>query len=106
VRVRTRSGRWAVVEAARLDNIADANTVAVRAAGAEEVLGLVSRANGLTSRERELVALVLEGLDTRELAERMFISAYTVKDQLKAVFDKVGVHSRRELVTGLLGQTG
>ena len=47
---------------------------------------------------------MLEGLDTRELAKRMFISSYTVKDHLKSVFDKAGVHSRRELVTGLFGQ--
>jgi len=71
---------------------------------AEDVHQLVSRACGLSARERELVALVLEGLDTRELATRMLISTYTVKDHLKSVFDKAGVHSRRELVTSLLGQ--
>lgn len=104
VRVRTSNGRWAVVEAARVEHIANTIAVSVRAASAEDVLQLVSRAYGLTTRERGLVALVLEGLDTRELAKRMFISTYTVKDHLKSVFDKAGVHSRRELVTGLFGQ--
>jgi DNA-binding CsgD family transcriptional regulator len=34
----------------------------------------------------------------------MFISRYTVNDHLKSVFAKLGIHSRRELITGLFGQ--
>ena len=66
--------------------------------------GLVSRASGLTARECELVALLLEGLDTRELAERLSISRHTVQDHLKSVFAKVGVRSRRELVSSVFAQ--
>ena len=58
----------------------------IRAAGVDDVLGLVSRASGLTRRECELVALLIEGLDTRELAERLVISRHTVQDHLKSVF--------------------
>jgi DNA-binding CsgD family transcriptional regulator len=65
---------------------------------------LLSRAHGLSARERELVALLVEGLDTREIAVRLFISRYTVQDHLKSVFEKVGVRSRRELVSGVPAQ--
>ena len=104
VRVRTSSGRWAIVEAARMEGTSNAIAVSVHGAPADDILALVVRAHGLSARERELVALVLEGLSTRELAERMFISRYTVQDHLKSVFDKLGVRSRRELVTGMFGQ--
>jgi DNA-binding CsgD family transcriptional regulator len=104
VRVRTGRGRWAVIEAARIDGIAGAIAVSVHGATSEDILALIARAHGLSTRERELVALVLEGLSTRELAERMFISRYTVQDHLKSVFDKLGVRSRRELVTGMFGE--
>jgi DNA-binding CsgD family transcriptional regulator len=104
VRVRTGGGRWAIVEAARVEGIPSAVAVTVHAATAEDILALVADAHGISTRERELVALVLEGLTTRELAARMFISRYTVQDHLKSVFDKLGVRSRRELVTGMFGQ--
>jgi DNA-binding CsgD family transcriptional regulator len=104
VRVRTSGARWAIVEASRMEGTENAIVVTVHAASAEDVLDLVARAHGLTARERELVALVLEGLDTRAISGRMFISRYTVQDHLKAVFAKLGVRSRRELVTGMFGQ--
>lgn len=104
VRVRGRDGRWAVIDAARLHGIQDGIAISVRRATADDVLAVVARAHGLTERERELVALVLEGINTREIAQRMFISGYTVQDHLKSVFDKLGVRSRRELLTGMFGQ--
>jgi DNA-binding CsgD family transcriptional regulator len=104
VRAHTGAGSWALVEAARLDGASAGIAVSIRAAGVEDVLGLVSLASGLTPRERELVTLLLEGLDTRELAERLFISRHTVQDHLKSVFEKVGVRSRRELVASVFAQ--
>jgi hypothetical protein len=50
--------------------------------------------------------LVLRGTSTRAITDMLCISAHTVQDHLKAVFDKVGVHRRRDLVGLLMGAAG
>jgi DNA-binding CsgD family transcriptional regulator len=105
VMARGADGQWAVTEAARLHGDDSSVVVSLRAARAEEVLGVVSRCHGLTPRERELVALLIDGQDTHAIARRLSITAYTVQDHLKSVFTKVGVNSRRDLVAGVVSQT-
>ena len=99
-RVRTRSGRWLIVHASRLSGAARANAIAVilEPAQPSEIAPVIVRAYDLTERERDVVQHVIRGLSTTEIAELLFISANTVQDHLKAIFDKVGVRSRRELV--------
>jgi hypothetical protein len=41
---------------------------------------------------------VLQGSSTAEVAERLVVSAHTVQQHLRGVFDKTGVRSRRDLV--------
>jgi DNA-binding CsgD family transcriptional regulator len=45
-----------------------------------------------------VVAAIVDGLDTRAVSNRLFISRHTVQDHLKSVFEKIGIHSRRELL--------
>ena len=52
----------------------------------------------LTEREREVVGLIGEGLRNRQIAERLFISEATVRHHLTAIFAKLGVADRLELV--------
>ena len=70
----------------------------LRAATATETFDLLCRAYALTRREREVVAALVTGLDTRAVTQRLFISRYTVQNHRKSVFEKTGVHSRRELI--------
>ena len=69
-----------------------------------EIASLIVEAYGLSKRECEVTQVVLHGLSTREIADDPHVSAYTVQDHLKAIFAKVGVRSRRELVAQLFLQ--
>jgi two-component system nitrate/nitrite response regulator NarL len=51
----------------------------------------------LTDREREVSALVWQGLTNREIARLLGTSEQVVKNYLRATFDKLGVWSRLEL---------
>ena len=52
----------------------------------------------LTESELAVVGLVARGATNREIAERLYVSPYTVNSHLRHVFVKLGIHSRVELV--------
>jgi DNA-binding CsgD family transcriptional regulator len=70
----------------------------------EDILDILCRAHDLSVRERMLVRLLVDGLDTPAIAGRLDISRYTVQDHLKSIFRKCGANSRLELLAGLLAQ--
>ena len=53
----------------------------------------------LTAREREVLRLLVEGLDQREIAERLMLSPKTISTHTGHVFRKLGVHSRTQAVS-------
>lgn len=55
-------------------------------------------AHGVTLREREVAALLAQGLSNPEIAARLVLSPFTVQDHIKSLFEKTGVASRQELV--------
>lgn len=57
----------------------------------------VSTATDLTAQERQVAALVRQGLSNRDAAARLFVSPRTVDFHLRNVFSKLGVSSRAEL---------
>ena len=52
----------------------------------------------LTPREREVVAAIAAGLDNAEIAERFFLSPFTVKTHANRAMTKVGARDRGQLV--------
>ena len=63
---------------------------------------LLAQLYGLTTREAELVTLLLDGLDLRDAAERLALSMNTVRTHLREVFHKTGTHRQSELVALVL----
>ena len=114
VRVRTQGGRWLAVHATRLtpaiiagltahDEDAGPQTVVVlEPAAPAQLSSLFLSAHGLTPAQVRVAGLILQGYSTRQITGQLHISANTVQEHLTAVFDKVGVRSRRELAATLL----
>lgn len=93
------SGTWLVVRAARLTGEdAGWTAVTIESASPREARGHIMASWALTHRESEVAAMVLRGVSTRRIAAELFISPHTVQQHLKKVFEKSGVHSRRDLV--------
>jgi DNA-binding NarL/FixJ family response regulator len=51
----------------------------------------------LTERERQVIALLGEGLSNKEIAARMHIAVHTVKSHVHNVLEKLALHSRLEV---------
>ncbi len=58
----------------------------------------VTKIESLTDREREVIALIGEGLKNKQVGERLFISETTVTHHLSSVFSKLEVSDRLELI--------
>jgi len=100
--VQATDGRWVRIDAAALDGEREGEVaVNLRSATPRETFDLLCRVFALSARERAIVSLLIDGLDTKAIATRLFISPHTVQDHLKSVFAKVGIHSRRELLATL-----
>ncbi|MDQ7910913.1 LuxR C-terminal-related transcriptional regulator [Phytohabitans sp. ZYX-F-186] len=101
-RTRTRSGRWVALHAWRIGSAeAPMTAVAIGPAEPGDLAAIVLDAYGLSQRERQVTQQVLLGNSTARIASALAISEYTVQDHLKAVFDKTGVRSRRDLISTL-----
>ena len=55
--------------------------------------------NDLTEREREVLALIIEGLNNTQIAGKLTVSSSTVKSHVSNILSKLGVASRTEAVT-------
>jgi DNA-binding NarL/FixJ family response regulator len=51
----------------------------------------------MTTREREIVGLISEGLSNKEIAQRLDIATYTVKSHVHNILEKLALHTRLEI---------
>ena len=101
IRLRTRGGSWLVCHASPMHEIGGApqgSAVVLEPAKASDVMPLVADAYELSEREVEVTQCVARGLPTEKIAEHLFLSPHTVRDHIKAIFEKTQVSSRGELV--------
>jgi len=108
-RVQTRSGQWLVVHATRLSPLRHGEAtgriaVVMEPARPHELMPLILAAYALTPRESQITQLVLVGKATNLIAVELAISPLTVQQHLKGVFEKIGVHSKRELAGRIFAQ--
>ena len=104
IRMTTKSGALVAIHAARLRDASGEGPIALTVGPATptEHASLFLAAHGLTPAQRRVASLVLQGRTTGQIVVELRISAHTVQDHLKVVFDKVGVRSRRDLVSALM----
>ncbi|MBI3151880.1 MAG: response regulator [Chloroflexi bacterium] len=63
-----------------------------------------SELSALTEREREVLELLARGLTNKEIAEKLVITTNTVKRHLKAIFEKLDVHTRSAATAKAAGE--
>ena len=98
-----RLDRWPGWRRAELDELI------ARLGGAPAGAGRGGRGSGLSPREREVAALLAEGLSNAELARRLYISPKTAAVHVSNILAKLGMSSRAEVAawavrTGLAGE--
>lgn len=99
-RVHLGGNHWVTARASRLGaQIA----VSIEPSTATERSDLFARASGLSARESQVLDLLAIGLDSREIAGRLFLSEHTVHDHVKAALGKTGSRNRQQLLARVIG---
>lgn len=106
--LQARNGRVLACEVTRLpqiDSLPDTVLVLLQYLGSEPEVRVEAfcSTHNLSPREIEVVQLLVEGLTTVAMAERLSISPHTIRDHLKNLYRKTGTSSRGELL-GLISR--
>jgi len=76
----------------------------VDGAGGHQPMPWPGAARGLTARQSEVIALLLQGLSNAEIAASLFVDVNTVKTHLRHAYKALGVRSRAQAIAMLLGE--
>ena len=104
-RVRLPSGAWLAISGSRLRAVgpgaAPRTAVVLEPAKPADLAPLIVQAYQLSPREREITEMLVRGLPLTQIASTLWLSQYTVRDHVKAIYAKLGVRSRPELTAML-----
>ncbi|MET0928744.1 MAG: helix-turn-helix transcriptional regulator [Aeromicrobium sp.] len=76
----------------------------IKPANSAQIAPIIVEAYNLTPREQQITQAVAKGLSNADIAAELFVSVHTVRDHLKAVFAKLSVTSRGELVAKIFAE--
>ena len=103
VRIRSDDGSWLMLHAGELrsaDGI-ERTVITVEPARPPDVVSIVAVGINLSARETEVLEHLIAGRSSVDIGRRLFISPYTVNDHVRHIFEKAGVHNRKELLAWL-----
>lgn len=101
-RVHLAGRHWVTLKAARMATDGDI-AVAIEPTSADDRADLFARAHGLSPREVEVLRLLGQGVDSREIARRLVVSEHTANDHVRAVLAKAGTPTRQVLLARAFG---
>lgn len=104
LRARGRTGRWYLLRASLAehhDGDERPAVVVIRPVNAHEAATIRTRSYGLSMREREVIAALVRGASTKEIAAALGRSPYTVQEHIERACRKIGVQGRKALVAKL-----
>jgi DNA-binding CsgD family transcriptional regulator len=101
-RVHLGAGRWVTLRAERMTGDADV-AVTIEVSTPAERREVFALAHGLTPREREVLALLSTGADSRTIARTLVLSEHTVNDHVRAVLAKCEAPTRAVLMSRMAG---
>lgn len=100
-RAQDRDGSWWRLRIVPMEGADGSVAITIEPAPPTDVVPILLGSYGLTGRQTEIVMSLARGLADKEIAVELGISTYTVRDHVKAIYDKAGVNSRGELVARL-----
>jgi DNA-binding CsgD family transcriptional regulator len=101
-RVHLGAGRWVTLRAERMTGAVDV-AVTIEVSTVAERREVFALAHGLSPREREVLAHVATGADSRGIARALALSEHTVNDHVRAVLAKCRVPTRAVLLSRIAG---
>jgi DNA-binding NarL/FixJ family response regulator len=69
---------------------------------AADLVEIAAARYGISNREKEVLALLLEGKSNKEIERALFIAPSTIKNHISALYAKLGINSRGQLMSLIL----